>query len=71
LETHIAFCRRRDKGIWKASLEQLVIEPGYEWLMIDASHVKGHPYAAGAQGGNQDMGLTKEDSTVRCILESL
>jgi len=48
-------------------LEQLVTEPNYEWLMIDASHIKVHPHAAGAKGGNQDMGLTKEGSTVRDI----
>ena len=28
-------------------------EPDYEWLMIDASHIKVHPYATGAVGGNQ------------------
>ncbi len=27
--------------------------------MIDASHIKVHPHAAGAEGGNQDMGRTK------------
>jgi hypothetical protein len=27
--------------------------------MIDASHIKVHPHATGAVGGNQDMGLTK------------
>jgi transposase len=65
--THRRFCRWRDKGIWEALLEQLVTEPDYEWLMIDASHIKVYPHAAGAQGGNQDMGLTKGGSTVRYI----
>jgi len=65
--THRRFCRWRDKGIWESLLEQLVTEPDYEWLMIDASHVKVHPHAAGAKGGNQDMGLTKGGSTVRYI----
>ncbi len=65
--THRRFCRWRDKGIWEALLEQLVTEPDYEWLMIDASHVKVHPHAAGAQGGNQDMGVTKGGLTVRYI----
>lgn len=41
--THWRFSRWRDKGIWKILLEQLVDEPDYEWLMIDASHVKVHP----------------------------
>ena len=31
----------------------------FEWLMIDASHVKVHPDAAGARGGNQAMSRTK------------
>ena len=65
--THRRFCRWRDKGIWEALLEQLVTEPDYEWLMIDASHVKVHPHAAGAQGGNQDMGVTKGGLTARYI----
>ena len=57
--THRRFCRWRDKGIWEALLEQLVDEPDFEWLMIDASHVKVHPHASGAKGGNQDMSYTK------------
>lgn len=65
--THRRFCRWRDKGIWESLLEQLVTEPDYEWLMIDASHVKVHPHAAGAKGGNQDMAVTKGGSTVRYI----
>ncbi|WP_317705330.1 IS5 family transposase [Methylomarinovum caldicuralii] len=56
---HRRFCRWRDKGVWEKVLEQLIDEPDYEWLMIDASHVKVHPHAAGAKGGNQDMGRTK------------
>jgi transposase len=65
--THRRFCRWRDKGIWESLLEQLVTEPDYEWLMIDARHIKVHPHAAGAKGGNQDMGVTKGGSTVRYI----
>lgn len=57
--THRRFCRWRDKGIWESLLEQPVTEPDFEWLMIDASHIKAHPHAAGAKGGNQDTGLTK------------
>ena len=29
--THRRFCRWRDKGIWEALLEKLVIEPDFEW----------------------------------------
>lgn len=65
--THRRFCRWRDKGLWEALLEQLVVDPDYEWLMIDASHIKVHPHAAGARGGNQDMGRTKGGSTRNCI----
>ncbi|MGC8561515.1 MAG: IS5 family transposase [Phycisphaerae bacterium] len=57
--THRRFCRWRDQGIWEKLLEQLIDEPDFEWLMIDASHIKVHPHAAGAVGGNQAMGRTK------------
>ena len=60
--THRRFCRWRDKGIWEKLLEQLVEAPDYEWLMIDASHIKAHPHAAGARGGSQDMSVTKGGS---------
>ena len=53
------FCRWRDKGIWAKMLESLIDEPDFEWLMIDASHIKVHPHATGAVGGNQDMSRTK------------
>ena len=65
--THRRFCRWRDSGAWEALLAQLIEAPDYEWLMIDASHVKVHPHAAGAVGGNEAMGLTKGGSTVRYI----
>jgi transposase len=48
-----------NNGMWEKILEKVIDEPDYEWLMIDASHIKVHPHAAGAVGGNQDMGLTK------------
>ena len=61
--THRRFCRWRDKGVWEALLEVLIDEPDFEWLMIDASHCKAHPHAAGARGGNQGLGRTKGGST--------
>ncbi len=64
--THRRFCRWRDKGIWESLLEQLMDEPDYAWLMIDASHIKVHPHAAGARGGNQAMSRTKGGSTRSC-----
>lgn len=61
--THRRFCRWRDKGIWESLLEQIADVPDLEWLMIDASHIKVHPHASGAKGGNQDMNRTKGGST--------
>ena len=64
---HRRFCRWRDKGIWEKILEALVDDTDFEWLMIDASHVKVHPDATGARGGNQAMGRTKGGSTPKYI----
>ena len=63
--TQRRFCRWRDKGAWEGLLEILLREPDYEWLMIDASHIKVHQHGTGARGGNQDMGRTKGGSTRR------
>ncbi len=57
--THRRFIRWRDKEVWEKLLEVLIDEPGYEWLMIDASHYKAHPHTAGAKDDNQDKGCTK------------
>ena len=65
--THRRFCRWRDKGLWEKILERIIDEPDMEWLIIDASHVKVHPHAAGAVGGNEAMGRTKGGSTPRSI----
>ena len=65
--THRRFCRWRDRGVWESLLEGLIDDPDYEWLMIDASHVKVHPHASGAVGGNQDMSRTKGGSTRKYI----
>lgn len=45
------FCRWRDRGVWAQILEEVSAEPDMEWLMVDASHIKVHPHAAGAKGG--------------------
>jgi transposase len=65
--THRRFCRWRDKGIWESLLERVIDKPDFEWLMIDATHVKVHPHAAGAVGGNQTMSRTKGGSTQKYI----
>jgi len=62
---HQRFRRWRDEGRWEKLLELLVDDPDYEWLMIDASHIKVHLHATGAVGGNQDMKRTKGGSTRR------
>ena len=46
------FNRWKKSGVWEKILEKLIDDPDYEWLMIDASHIKVHPDAAGAVGGN-------------------
>ena len=48
-------------------LAQLIESPDYEWLMIDASHIKVRPHAEGAVGGNEAMGLTKGGSIPKYI----
>jgi len=64
---HRRFCRWRDKGVWETLLNMLIRDPDFEWLMIDASHVKAHQHAAGAKGGNQAIGLTKGGETQKYI----
>jgi len=54
-------------GVWETLLEAIIDDEEYEWLIIDASHVKVHPHACGAVGGNQDMGRTKGGLTPKYI----
>ena len=61
--THRRFCRWRDKGIWERLLAVVIDEPDFEWLMIDATHVKAHKHACGAKGGSEAIGRTKGGST--------
>ena len=65
--THRRFCRWRDKRVWESLLEKLSDNPDFEWLMIDASHIKVHLHGTGARGGNQDIGRTKGRSIQRYI----
>jgi transposase len=64
---HRRFCRWRDQREWERLLELLVVEPDFEWLMIDATHRKANQHAAGAVGSNQSLGLTKGGSIPRYI----
>ena len=61
--THRRFIRWRDEAVWEKLLEILIDKPDYEWLMINASHCKVHPHAAGARGGHQNMSHTQGGST--------
>jgi hypothetical protein len=65
---HRRYKRWCDKHIWDYILAELIDEPDFEWLMIDASHCKVHPHAAGAIGGNQDMERTKGGSIPKFTL---
>lgn len=65
--THRRFSRWRDSGVWEKLLELVMDEPDCEWLMIDATHIKVHPHAAGAIGGNQDMSRSKGGSIQKYI----
>jgi len=56
----------REMGVLYISI--FADEPDFERLMIDASHCKVHPHAAGAKGDNQDMRRTKGDSIPRFTL---
>ena len=64
---HQRYKRWCDRRWWDEILAELIDDPDFEWLMIDASFAKVHPHAAGAIGGNQDMERTKGGSTPRYI----
>ncbi|CAI8048745.1 Uncharacterized protein y4sN [Geodia barretti] len=45
--THRRFCRWRDRGVWEQLLDRVIDDPDFEWLMIDATHIKVHPHGRG------------------------
>ncbi len=59
--THRRFCRWRDKGVWEKLLEILINEPDFEWLMIDASHIKVHHNGMGQKAAARIWGAQKGD----------
>jgi transposase len=65
---HRRYKRWCDEGHWDYILEELIDDPDYGWLMIDASFCKVHPHAAGAVGGNQEMERTKGGLTPKFTL---
>lgn len=42
------FFQWRDRELWEKILEALADDTDFEWLIIDASHVRVHPEIAGA-----------------------
>ena len=56
------FRRWVKQGIWENLLEALIDNKDFEWLIIDASHVKVHKHGCGAVGGTQGAGRTKGGS---------
>ena len=53
------FFRWRDLGVFERLLGFVSDDRDLEWLMIDASHIKAHPHAAGAKGGTRALGAQK------------
>lgn len=53
------FFRWRDLGVWGKLLAIVADDPDLEWLMIDATHIKAHPHAAGAKGGTRTLRAPK------------
>ena len=60
----------RNTGVWARLLELVAGEPDLEWIMIDASHIKAHPHAAGAKGGPRRSRAPKAGRTRSCIWPS-
>ena len=55
------FFRWRDLGVWERLFEIVTDVPDLKWVMIDASHIKAHPHAAGAKGGTKILPEPKVD----------
>ena len=57
--TRRRFGRWQRDGHWARLLAAVSDDPDFEWLMIDARHVKVHQHGTGAVGGNQAVGRIK------------
>lgn len=60
------FYRWRDANMWEKLLALVSGDPDLEWLMIDATHIKVHPHAAGAKGGTRALAECRQVYAV-CI----
>ena len=60
LEEHLLpFLPVAGPRVWAGLLDTLIDGPDFEWLMIDSSYIRAHPYSAGAKGRNQSIVRTK------------
>jgi transposase len=50
---HQRFRRWANAGIWQMMFNTLAVDADTEWLMIDATIIRAHQHAAGAQGGSR------------------
>ena len=66
--THRRFCRWRDRGVFEELLEYFSADADFEWFMIDATHIKVHPHAAGAKGETRIWPKPKVDLTPKFTL---
>lgn len=55
----VRFRRLAKAGFWAGMAKQFSDCPDFEWIMIDASHIKVHQHGMGAPGGTEDAGRTK------------
>ena len=53
------FHRWRNSGLWEKILKAVIIDPDFEWLMIDASHCKVHPPRGRRRGRQSRYGAHK------------
>ena len=55
----VRFRRLAKAGFWTNLAKLFTNCPDFEWIMIDASHIKVHQHGMGAAGGTEDAGRTK------------
>lgn len=55
----VRFRRLAKAGFWAGMAKQFSDCPDFEWIMIDASHIKVHQHGMGAPRGTEDAGRTK------------
>ncbi len=55
----VRFRRLAKSGFWEMLNAKMIDDPDWEWVMIDASHIKVHQHGMGARGGTEDAGRTK------------